>query len=136
ANTGIGVVEERLAMIFEPVVHADVSMSRRFGGTGLGTTIARHLVDLMDGRIDVHSVLGEGTTFGVSVPLPKGHARRSAGVAAPVLPPLRLLVADDVAENLELLRVALGNAGHTVHSAVDGEEAFRLFCRGEYDLVL
>lgn len=136
ADTGIGIAEERLAMIFEPFVQADVSMSRRFGGTGLGTTIARQLVDLMDGRIDVHSVLGEGTTFGVFVPMPKGHARRSAGVAAPVLPPLRLLVADDVAENLELLRVALGNAGHTVHSAVDGEEAFRLFCRGEYDLVL
>ncbi|MDX5364669.1 MAG: response regulator, partial [Pseudazoarcus pumilus] len=136
ADTGIGIAEERLALIFEPFVQADASMSRRFGGTGLGTTIARQLVDLMGGRIDVHSVLGEGSTFGVFLPLPEGSAQRATGVAAPVLPPLRLLVADDVAENLELLRVALGNAGHTVHSAVDGEEAFRLFCRGEYDLVL
>lgn len=136
ADTGIGIPEERLALIFEPFVQADVSMSRRFGGTGLGTTIARQLVDLMKGRIDVHSVLGEGSRFGVFLPLPVGTARGVSVIAAPVLPPLRLLVADDVAENLELLRVALGNAGHSVHSAMDGGEAFRLFCRGEYDLVL
>ena len=135
-DSGIGIAEERLALIFEPFIQADASMSRRFGGTGLGTTIARQLVDLMNGRIDVHSVLGEGTRFGVFLPLPRGAERGASPIAAPVLPPLRLLVVDDVAENLELLRVVLGKAGHCVHSAVDGGEAFRLFCRDQYDLVL
>jgi PAS domain S-box-containing protein len=136
SDTGIGIPEDRLSQIFEPFVQADASMSRRFGGTGLGTTIARQLVDLMGGRIDVRSVEGEGSTFVVFLPLPPGVAPRGAAAVVPVLPPLRLLVADDVAENLELLRIALGNAGHTVHSAADGEEAFRLFCRADYDLVL
>ncbi len=69
-DTGIGIAQDRLAHIFEPFVQANASMGRRYGGTGLGTSIVRELVTLMDGTIDVHSTPGEGTRFVVRLPLP------------------------------------------------------------------
>ncbi|MBA4741593.1 MAG: PAS domain S-box protein [Azoarcus sp.] len=136
ADTGIGIAEERLAQIFDPFVQADASMSRRFGGTGLGTTIARQLVELMGGTIGAESRLGEGSTFHVCLPLASGATVTRGVFSGTRLPALRMLVADDVADNLELLRVALGAAGHTVVTAADGEEAFRAFGRETFDVVL
>lgn len=135
-DTGIGIPPERLAAIFEPFTQADASMSRRFGGTGLGTTIARQLVDLMGGELRAESIEGAGTTFRVWLPLEPGHGVLTTSAAALNLPPLSVLVADDVTENLELMKVTLGAAGHRVHCALNGEEAFTLYCRGKYDLVL
>lgn len=63
ADTGAGIAEDRLAQIFEPFAQADSSVSRKYGGTGLGTTICKHLVSLMDGEIGVQSKQGVGTTF-------------------------------------------------------------------------
>ena len=68
-DSGIGIPPDRLARLFEPFVQGDASMSRRFGGTGLGTAIAQQLVQLMGGNIAVHSVPGEGSCFTVVVPL-------------------------------------------------------------------
>jgi two-component system sensor histidine kinase RpfC len=63
ADTGAGIAEDRLNQIFEPFAQADSSVSRKYGGTGLGTTICKHLVNLMDGEIGVQSSQGVGTTF-------------------------------------------------------------------------
>ncbi|VAW75847.1 hypothetical protein MNBD_GAMMA15-2523 [hydrothermal vent metagenome] len=68
ADTGEGIAQNRLDQIFEPFAQADTSVSRRHGGTGLGTTICKHLVSLMDGEIGVQSKQGVGTTFWFDLP--------------------------------------------------------------------
>ncbi|MBS0356055.1 MAG: PAS domain S-box protein [Proteobacteria bacterium] len=137
ADTGIGIPADRIARIFEPFAQADASTSRRFGGTGLGTTIARQLIELMHGRLDVESEVGVGSRFIVELPLERGGPIASAPDSAlPALPPLRILVADDVPQNLELLTLALGRAGHQLVTASDGEEALTLFVAGRFDVVL
>ena len=107
-DTGIGIAQDKLERIFDPFAQADASTTRRFGGTGLGTTISRQLVQLMGGAISVSSREGEGTQFHVQLPLPIGQAPIDEAVASAVqLPPLHILAADDVPQNLELLHAVL-----------------------------
>ncbi|GAB3124277.1 PAS domain S-box protein [Novispirillum itersonii] len=137
SDTGIGIAPDRVARIFDPFAQADASMTRRFGGTGLGTTIARQLVELMGGRISVESELGLGSRFHIDLPLPAGEAVDPMQDQAAVdLPPLALLVADDVPQNLELLHLLLSRQGHTLTAATNGEEAVQAFSTGTFDLVL
>ena len=138
-DTGIGIAPDRLDRIFDAFAQADASTTRRFGGTGLGTTISRQLVERMGGRITVDSELDQGSTFHVWLPLPAGDATRAESDAAEVavtLPPLRLLVADDVAQNGELLQLILGREGHQVTLASDGLQALKAFSDERFDVVL
>ena len=81
ADTGIGISEQAQARIFEGFTQADTSTNRRYGGTGLGTTIAKQLVELMDGRIGLRSVNGEGTTFWFEVPFaPQRRTEQESGL--------------------------------------------------------
>ncbi|MED5593756.1 MHYT domain-containing protein [Janthinobacterium sp. P210006] len=137
-DSGIGIAAERRDAIFEPFVQADASTTRRFGGTGLGTTISKQLVTLMQGRIWADAVLPHGTLFQVMLPLmPARQAALPASERRSVrLPPLRVLAADDVPQNLELLCLLLGKRGHTVATGSDGEEALLLAQHGDFDLLL
>ena len=139
-DTGIGIAPERLGAIFDPFSQADASTSRRFGGTGLGTTIARQLVELMGGRIEVESRVGHGSTFHVWLPLQPAQAAVPglpvAAQRATVPPPLDVLAVDDVPENRELLRIALGNAGHRVRTAAGAVDALATLARRHFDVVL
>jgi len=137
-DTGIGIAPERIHAIFDPFTQADASMTRRFGGTGLGTTISRQLVGLMGGKIWVESTLGEGTTFHVLLPLEparNGQAQSSERSDYP-LPPLHILAADDVPQNLELLSLLLVKRGHTLETAQDGAQAVQMSAERRYDVVL
>ncbi|UJJ33218.1 PAS domain S-box protein [Halopseudomonas maritima] len=140
SDTGIGIDNERLQQIFEPFAQADASMSRRFGGTGLGTTIARQLVELMGGQISVESTLHQGSTFQVLLPLTAASADAKALTALPgnriELPPLRILVADDVADNVQLMELMLHSEGHRVRSVENGLRAFELVVEEPFDLIL
>ncbi|MFC3533765.1 PAS domain S-box protein [Vogesella facilis] len=137
-DTGIGIAPERLPHIFAPFTQADASMARRFGGTGLGTTIARQLVELMGGHIHASSQPGVGSCFSVQLPLPPARNEMRTAPAAPQsrLPALDILVADDVPQNLELLQLALSRDGHRVWTARNGEEACELYRQQRFDVVL
>jgi PAS domain S-box-containing protein len=137
-DTGIGIAPDRIERIFDPFAQADATMTRRFGGTGLGTTIARQLVALMGGEIGVTSQPDEGSRFWFHLPLSAGDspARAAGPMRAVVLPPLRILAADDVPENLRLLELKLGALGHTVTLAHDGQEALETLQAGGFDIAL
>ncbi len=92
-DTGIGIPEKKLEKIFDVFWQADVSNSRRFGGTGLGTTVARDLTQLMGGDISVRSLVGEGTTFSVRLPILPDQAG-SLDVKPPQLFGKRLLIVE------------------------------------------
>jgi CheY-like chemotaxis protein/anti-sigma regulatory factor (Ser/Thr protein kinase) len=137
-DTGIGIAPERLQAIFDPFTQADASMTRRFGGTGLGTTISKQLVELMGGRIWAESEQGQGTVFHVVLPLVLARfAPQQPRVRTPAaLPPLRVLVADDVPQNQELLQLLLARRGHTMTAAADGAAVVELAAREEFDVIL
>lgn len=136
-DTGIGIAADRLEKIFEPFAQADASMSRRFGGTGLGTTISRQLVELMGGRLKVESSEGQGSCFSVELPLRAGKRLASQPRAQlPELGRLRILAADDVPQNLELLQLLLESLGHRVRGVADGEAALKAFTEERFDLIL
>jgi signal transduction histidine kinase len=69
SDTGIGMSEEALVRVFDEFVQADTSTTRKYGGTGLGLALVRRFSELLGGRVEVHSQLGVGTTFLVTLPL-------------------------------------------------------------------
>lgn len=138
SDTGIGIAPDRLQAIFDPFVQADASMSRRFGGTGLGTTISKQLVELMGGWIRARSEEGKGSCFEFSLPLAIGKKPAPAPdrKSRVTLPPLSILAVDDIPQNLDLLDVLLGQAGHRVVRAIDGLEAVAQVQQQRFDVIL
>ncbi|WP_462322884.1 response regulator, partial [Halochromatium sp.] len=134
-DTGIGIAPERQQEIFNAFSQADTSISRRFGGTGLGLTISQRLVRLMGGDLQVESALGQGSRFHFKLPL-----RRDPNETLPVseLGPLRLLVADDCRRVGEALILAGQSLGWTVDWVSSGNAAYARLLEGavSYDAVL
>lgn len=137
-DTGIGIDEDRLDVIFEPFTQADASMSRRFGGTGLGTTISKQLVELMGGRITANSKIGYGSCFSVTLPLAQGRAPENAAYNPLTLslPALRILAADDIEQNRRLLNIVLEKQGHHVSLASNGQQVVEAWQQQPFDLIL
>ena len=142
ADTGIGIPREKLAQVFERFTQADSSTTRRFGGSGLGLTISKRLVELMGGRIWVQSEVDKGSLFAFAVPF-EVWAAGGRAVAAPVgalpldaLPPLRILMAEDSPDNCTIVLAYLQETPYLVDVAENGEVACRMFTEGHYDLVL
>lgn len=138
-DTGIGMTAAQLETVFDAFSQADESMSRRFGGTGLGTTISKQLVELMQGEIRVESEEGIGSTFCFDIPLTKvsdNAPYEESQTQAVTLPPLTILIVDDIEQNLELLNIILKRDGHTTFNARDGEQALERMKNQKFDLVL
>jgi signal transduction histidine kinase/CheY-like chemotaxis protein len=139
-DTGCGMSAEQLARVFEPFTQADVSTTRRYGGSGLGLSIVVRLVDLMNGSINAHSTAGAGSRFVVRLALPKAHPVEAAPeprVRAGVAPEgLRVLVVDDSETNRLVAAGMLRPLSAAVSLAEGGREAVRRVGEARYDLVL
>ncbi|MBF0154944.1 MAG: PAS domain S-box protein [Magnetococcales bacterium] len=139
-DTGIGVAHGQMDVIFNPFTQGDSSITRRHGGTGLGLTISRRLVELMGGRIWLESRPGSGSTFHVTLPL-----RLAKPPPAPVEadtpgtdmhdPSLHILVVEDAEDNQLLIRTFLKNTPHFLEIVENGEEAVRRVREKSFDLV-
>ncbi|MCK9538668.1 ATP-binding protein [Dokdonella sp.] len=152
-DTGMGIPEAAQARIFDAFEQAEAGHARRFGGTGLGTTIARSLVELLGGRIGFESREGVGSHFWAEIPF-----RPAAAVPAPaavqttqanVIPfddpfvrhrarvgSMHLLVADDQPANIRVLQRLLEKAGHRVSVTQTGEEVLQRIGSEVFDAVI
>ncbi|WP_346287133.1 response regulator [Zoogloea sp.] len=146
ADTGIGIAPEALARLFSAFEQADNSISRKYGGTGLGLALSRKLSQLMGGDAGADSQPGIGSTFWLSVRL-----RKSAQDASPQTPPApgqailelqrdhagrHILLVEDEPVNREIGKLVLEDAGLTVHLAEDGEAALERISAQHFDLIL
>lgn len=136
-DSGIGMTSEQVKRVFDAFAQADASMSRKYGGTGLGTTISKQLVELMGGTICAQSELDVGSTFTFRLPLVPALAPRSVEQGEPIqLPPMHILIVDDIAQNIDLLSLLLKRSGHTIDVARDGKEALEKMKIPGIELVL
>ncbi|HRZ38163.1 MAG TPA: PAS domain S-box protein, partial [Candidatus Paceibacterota bacterium] len=122
-DTGIGMTKEQAAKLFQPFSQADMSTTRKHGGTGLGLTICRRLVDLMGGQIWLESEPGVGTTFLFSIWLGVGQATPSGQIVPNQFQNLRVLVVDDNAAAREILVESLKSLAERVDAVSSGHEA-------------
>ena len=122
-DTGIGMTREQSAKLFQPFTQADMSTTRKHGGTGLGLTICRRLVEMMGGRIWLESEPGVGTTFYFTMWLGVGEGTGSRKVVPEKLARLRVLVVDDNAAAREILRESLNTIAKRVDLAESGKDA-------------
>ncbi len=122
-DTGIGMTPEQSAKLFQPFTQADMSTTRKHGGTGLGLTICRRLVELMGGRIWLESKPGIGSTFYFTIWLAVGSTAGSGRVIPEKLHRLRVLVVDDNPAALEILREPLIALAGRADAASSGKEA-------------
>jgi len=124
SDTGIGIPSDKLTAIFESFTQAHASMTRKYGGTGLGLTISRQLAELMNGRVWVESTLGAGSTFHCCVQLAVQSSPASTQDNVRVnLQGVKTLVVDDHATNRLILRETLTALGAEVIDTASGHEA-------------
>ena|GEM_PF-3095544 len=158
-DTGVGISHEQVKNLFKPFVQVDSSSTRRFGGTGLGLAISQRLVELLDGEIQVQSILGKGSVFSVllnqslfdqqyhwidSVDLAVLGSKREEFIQSMKELPLkniRLLLAEDGKDNQRLFSFILSKAGAEVVLANNGLDAYKEAIRASdngfpYDLIL
>jgi len=140
SDTGIGIDPARCAQLFDAFVQADSSITRQYGGSGLGLTISRSLVRMMGGTLGVRSELGVGSTFSFSVRMGLSGLQRTAGVANAVVQGKRALVVDDNAPARQILSEQLQALGMRVDEADGGERALQRVqsqdATDPYDVVL
>jgi signal transduction histidine kinase/CheY-like chemotaxis protein len=140
-DTGMGIPEDRQKKLFQDFSQVDRSITRRFGGTGLGLVICRRLAEAMGGTIGIRSVLRRGSTFWFTVELPEATEAHALKELAPPATPsvagrsVRILVAEDNPMNQLIIDGMLRSAGHEVTIVSNGREAIEAVKTASHDLV-
>lgn len=138
-DTGIGVDEKKLELIFEGFSQGDSATTRKYGGTGLGLTISRSIIQLFGGKMYVNSTPGEGSNFYFLIPL-RVPEKTIPGSVTPItekkMSDLRVLVAEDNHINMMVIKRFLQKWEVQLETAVNGKEAVEKFNNGVFDLVL
>ena len=146
-DSGIGITAEQQARLFRSFEQADGSISRKYGGTGLGLAISRKIVELMDGKIWVESEIGNGASFIFTIRVGIGEAKDEDLESAPgknerpdtgpLFAGKKILLAEDVEINREILITLLEDTGVEIHSAENGKIACDLFSAAPelYDMI-
>jgi signal transduction histidine kinase/DNA-binding response OmpR family regulator/HPt (histidine-containing phosphotransfer) domain-containing protein len=137
-DTGTGIPANQQQLLFQPFSQADASITRKFGGTGLGLTISKRLVELMGGEIGFHSQEGAGSSFWVCVTLPRAQAPAllSESEIEATARGASILLVEDLPMNQELAKAMIGRMGHRIDIAGDGIEALKAVGARHYDLIL
>lgn len=157
SDTGIGIPKDKFEMIFQSFEQVDASTARSYGGSGLGLSITKQLVELHRGKIWVDSVIGNGSTFTFTLPVSKekpepldavlhlAKVRETKAVDFPAIEAgayrgngdINILVVDDEPVNLQVLANHLGSLNYHVEQAINGEQALKAIGSGKkFDLVL
>jgi CheY-like chemotaxis protein len=149
-DTGIGIMEDQLAKIFDPFVQADSSVTRRFGGTGLGLAITRKIARGLGGDLTAVSEIGEGSTFsfrfdtgdisGVPLVTPPDARKMTVRVERPkvakVSKELKVLLVEDGDTNRKLIKLLLERAGARVTTAENGAVGVEIALKQPFDVIL
>ncbi|MFT7686096.1 MAG: signal transduction histidine kinase/CheY-like chemotaxis protein [Candidatus Azotimanducaceae bacterium] len=143
ADTGIGMSSDQLEGLFEPFGQADASTTRLYGGTGLGLSISKQLAELMHGSIEVNSVLNEGSTFTVTLPI-KSIAEDKVVNDLDTVPiaevnqlvDCKVLLVEDNLVNQRLAHTIIKKAGMSCTIAFNGLEAIHILNQESFDIVL
>ena len=125
-DTGIGILPDLQAKLFQPFAQADTSINRRFGGTGLGLSISRHLVEIMGGRIWLESAPGQGATIWFALPLAVRQSMPCLRQERACLAGRRVLVVDDRATNREIVTSYMASTGAQVEAVGNAAAAMDL----------
>ncbi len=143
-DSGIGIAPEKIGVLFNAFEQIDRGISRKFGGTGLGLTISKRIIELMGGTIGVESEMGKGSRFFFTIPVMKGRNKeRMETQAAQVVQEKydfvgkRLLLVEDVDINREIVMALLESTGIQIDCAENGEIAYETFKanQGRYDII-
>ena len=143
-DTGIGISKAAQKNLFSPFSQADSTITRKFGGTGLGLTISQRLIEAMGGKILIDSVEGQGSTFYFSIVMKEGSSENadkqqggsSGGKMQKSDKSLRILIVEDNEINQRLLKEFVDRMGHEVVLAGSGEDAMKIVSERGFDMVL
>ncbi len=142
-DSGIGIENKNINKVFSAFEQADSSTTRKFGGTGLGLSISKALVELMDGSLDVHSIINKGSTFSFVVPLFIGALEDGASTDVEDINiekgeriEAHILLVEDNQSNQLLMKILLNELGCEVSIANDGVESIEMFKNNHYELIL
>ena len=140
-DTGIGIEPSKISQVFNKFTQADGSTTRVYGGTGLGLSISKAIVEMMDGRLTLHSELGKGSTFTVQIPMQIDTNAVEKNYDTSILRGKHALIIDDIAVNRQLFTEQLANWGIKSDTVKDGVEAItqlknKTSQNQSYDLIL
>ncbi len=141
-DTGIGIPENKLEKIFEEFVQADSSITRRFGGTGLGLPITKKIIEQQDGTINVESKEGKGSTFNFIIPYEKGELEwienptEEKNICSDKLKGLKILAADDEEYNRALIEAILKKYPISFTIVTNGKELINEVRKNSYDIII